>query len=93
MNKRGIAASASFGTLTMKFFIIAAALLISGAAQAFPLDPSASFAARFVSTVPVHGCHHTYAHDLLGWHRHGTHCETQRGLASRFKRNRQKIAL
>jgi hypothetical protein len=28
--------------------------------------------------IQVHGCHHQYAHDLTGWHRHDNNCRTPR---------------
>jgi hypothetical protein len=30
------------------------------------------------ASVQVHGCHHQYAHDLTGWHRHDNNCRTPR---------------
>ena len=77
----------------MRFLIIAVALLVTSAAQAFPFDHSVNQITRAVSIIPVHGCHQTYGRDLRGWHRHGKHCETQRGIAKRFKRNGQKTAI
>ena len=32
------------------------------------------------NAILVHGCHHYYAHDLSGWHRHDKACGTLRGL-------------
>jgi hypothetical protein len=29
-------------------------------------------------SIRVHGCHHQYAHDLTGWHRHDNNCRTPR---------------
>jgi hypothetical protein len=74
-------------------FVIALVGLIGGTAQATPLGLSRSLDSPSLSVLPVHGCHHTYAHDLQGWHRHGMHCEAQRGIVGRFKRNRHKVAI
>ena len=30
------------------------------------------------TSIQVHGCHHHYAHDLTGWHRHDNNCRTPR---------------
>jgi hypothetical protein len=35
------------------------------------------------TSVQVHGCHHYYAHDLSGWHRHDKECRTIRGVVGR----------
>src|SRR6266481_7650556 len=52
-------------------FAIALVGLIGGTAQATPLGLSRSLGSPSLSVLPIHGCHHTYAHDLQGWHRHG----------------------
>jgi hypothetical protein len=31
--------------------------------------------------IHVHGCHHQYADDLTGWHRHDNVCRILRGVA------------
>jgi len=31
------------------------------------------------NAVLVHGCHHYYAQDISGWHRHDKNCNTLRG--------------
>src|SRR5262249_32323214 len=36
--------------------------------------------------VQVHGCHHHYAHDMSGWHRHDKECRTLRGVVGRKNR-------
>ena len=36
--------------------------------------------------VQVHGCHHYYAHDMGGWHRHDKECRTLRGVVGRKSR-------
>lgn len=61
-------------------------------AQASPLGVSASLHAPAGPVIEIHGCHHTYQHDLQGWHRHGKHCEAQRGLV-RTKRSKQRVAI
>jgi hypothetical protein len=45
------------------------------AAFAMPLTLSAASS----NVVLVHGCHHYYAQDLSGWHRHDKNCNTLRG--------------
>jgi len=41
-------------------------------------------------SIKVHGCHHYYAHDLSGWHRHDKECRTLRGVVGRKSRNPTK---
>src|SRR5215470_17512452 len=36
--------------------------------------------------VRIHGCHHTYGHDVTGWHRHDKACRTLRGIVVRKNR-------
>jgi hypothetical protein len=31
--------------------------------------------------IRIHGCHHHYAHDVNGWHRHDKECRSLRGTA------------
>jgi len=38
----------------------------------------------------VHGCHHYYAHDISGWHRHDKECRTLRTVVGRKGRNPAK---
>jgi hypothetical protein len=38
-------------------------------------------------SVQVHGCHHYYAHDMSGWHRHDKECRTLRGVVGRKGRS------
>jgi len=40
--------------------------------------------------VQVHGCHHQYAQDISGWHRHDKECRTLRGVVGRKSRNPTK---
>jgi hypothetical protein len=40
--------------------------------------------------VQVHGCHHAYAHDVSGWHRHDKECRPLRGSVGRKSRNPAK---
>jgi hypothetical protein len=42
------------------------------------------------NTVQVHGCHHYYAHDISGWHRHDKECRTIRGVVGRKSRSPAK---
>jgi len=48
---------------------------IAAAAFAMPLAPAPSSS----DVVLIHGCHHYYAHDVSGWHRHDKNCNTLRG--------------
>jgi len=75
--------------------VVAVALvgLAAGAAQAAPAALARGLEGPVPSIVPVHGCHQTYAHDLRGWHRHGKHCEAQRGLVNRARHNKRKVAI
>jgi hypothetical protein len=41
-------------------------------------------------SVQVHGCHHQYAQDISGWHRHDKECRTLRGVVGRKSRNPAK---
>ena len=42
------------------------------------------------NAVEVHGCHHYYAQDMSGWHRHDKNCDALRGLVSHKSRNPAK---
>jgi len=39
------------------------------------------------NAIQVHGCHHYYAQDISGWHRHDQSCNTLRGVVGRKNRN------
>ena len=67
--------------------------VVAGIGQASPLGPSRGLHLPVLSALPVHGCHQSYVHDLKGWHRHGKHCEAQRGMVHRVKRSKQKVAI
>jgi hypothetical protein len=75
----------------MKFAIWLLAFTLTGAAagQSAPLGIAHVQLPPDASVTPVHGCHGGYAHDLRGWHRHGKHCEAQRGLV-RAKRDKKR---
>ena len=48
---------------------------------AMPLAPSPSSS----NVVLIHGCHHYYAQDISGWHRHDKNCNTLRGTEQQLK--------
>jgi hypothetical protein len=56
-----------------------------GVSLAMPVAPLA-----VPSSIKVHGCHHYYAHDISGWHRHDKECRTLRGVVVRKSRNPTK---
>jgi hypothetical protein len=69
------------------------AILVSGiilglvsACLAMPVAPPPDLP----KSVQVHGCHHDYAHDISGWHRHDKECRALRGVAGRKSRNPAK---
>ena len=69
-----------------------AAILASGiilgtvpASLAMPVAPLAPS-----NSIQIHGCHHYYAHDMSGWHRHDKDCGTLRSVVSRKRRNPAK---
>jgi hypothetical protein len=73
--------------------IMRAAILVLGiilgmvsASLAMPVAPLAGLP----NSVQVHGCHHYYAHDMSGWHRHDKACRTLRGVVGRKSRNPAK---
>jgi len=59
---------------------------MAAAAFAMPLAPAPGSS----SVVRVHGCHHYYAQDMSGWHRHDKNCSTLRGTVSHKNRNSAK---
>src|SRR6266581_7571329 len=74
-------------------FVMRAAILASGiilglasASTAMPL----AFLPTSPNTLQAHGCHHYYAHDMSGWHRHDKECRTLRGTVGRKSRNPAK---
>jgi hypothetical protein len=56
--------------------------LVSAAMAAAMAMPTAS-PAVLSNTIRIHGCHHYYAHDLSGWHRHDKACGTLKGLVGK----------
>src|SRR5947209_10051716 len=71
-----------------QLWLLSIVTLSASAVQAMPLGaPAAPIAA-----IAVHGCHGHYSHDTKGWHRHGKHCETQRGLV-RAKHGKKRAFL
>jgi len=65
--------------------VILAIGLVLGSVPACLAMPVAS-PPMLAITIQVHGCHHHYAHDLTGWHRHANDCQTLRGVVSRKNR-------
>jgi hypothetical protein len=61
-------------------------LALVSASLAMPLAPLPDLP----KSVQVHGCHHQYAHDMSGWHRHDKECRTLRGVVGRKSRNPAK---
>ena len=55
---------------------------ILGLASASMAMPLASLP-TLSNTLQAHGCHHYYAHDTSGWHRHNKECRTIRGTVGR----------
>jgi hypothetical protein len=60
------------GEIVMHTAILTFAFVMGMAAVAIamPLTPSAGSS----NVVLVHGCHHYYAQDISGWHRHDKNC-------------------
>jgi len=66
--------------------VLVIAVSLCSPARALPLAPP-----PLVSTaIQVHGCHHYYAQDLSGWHRHDKDCRTLRGVVGRKSRSPDK---
>jgi hypothetical protein len=65
------------GEIVMRTAILTFAFVMGVAAAAFamPVAPSAGSS----NVVLIHGCHHYYAQDISGWHRHDKNCNTLRG--------------
>ena len=40
-----------------------------------------------LNSVQIHGCHHHYAQDASGWHRHDKDCRSLHGLGARKNRS------
>jgi len=60
----------------MRSAIVALALVLCSipSCLAMPMAPLPTLR----NSIQVHGCHHQYAHDLTGWHRHDNNCRTPR---------------
>lgn len=72
----------------MRVAIVASgiALLLTSASVAMPIAPWSIPP----NAIFVHGCHHYYAHDLTGWHRHDRGCSTLRGVVRGKNQNPAK---
>jgi len=68
----------------MRATLLASAIGIGSVsvAMAFPV----AFQPAVAEAVRIHGCHHTYGHDVTGWHRHDKACRTLRGIVVRKNR-------
>ena len=72
----------------MRVAILVLGMVVSlgSAALASPLAPLPLVS----TTIQVHGCHHYYAQDLSGWHRHDKDCRMLRGAVGRKSRGQEK---
>ena len=70
---------AAISALGLSLGLACLGLACLGLASAAIAMPTASPPARS-NAILAHGCHHYYAHDLSGWHRHDKACGTLRGL-------------
>jgi hypothetical protein len=72
----------------MRAAILVLGIVVSlgSTALALPLAPPPLVS----TTIQVHGCHHYYAQDLGGWHRHDKDCRTLRGVVGRKSRGQEK---
>ena len=65
---------AAMSALGLSLGLVSAAMAVPAMAMPAASPPVLSH------TILTHGCHHYYAHDLSGWHRHDKACGTLRGL-------------
>jgi len=72
----------------MRTLILTLGFVLGMAAAAFAMPLAAAPGSS--SVVRVHGCHHYYAQDMSGWHRHDKNCSTLRGIVSHKNRNSAK---
>ena len=72
----------------MRAAVLALAIILGlvSAPLAMPVAPLP----ELPNSVQVHGCHHYYAQDMSGWHRHDKECRTLRGVVGRKSRNPAK---
>ena len=72
----------------MRAAILASGIILGlvSASLAVPVAPLPDLP----KSLQVHGCHHHYAHDISGWHRHDKECRTLRGVVGRKSRNPAK---
>jgi hypothetical protein len=80
-------------SLNEKEIVMRAAILASGiilglvsASMAMPMAPLASLP----NSIQIHGCHHYYAHNMSGWHRHDKECRWLQGMVGRKSRHPAK---
>jgi hypothetical protein len=72
----------------MRVAILVLGIVVSLASTALALPVTRPPAVS--ATIQVHGCHHYYAQDLSGWHRHDKDCRTLRGVVGRKSRGQEK---
>ena len=74
--------------IIMRAAIVASGIILGLVLQslAMPVAPLPDLP----KSVQVHGCHHYYAHDMSGWHRHDKECRTLRGVVGRKGRSPAK---
>jgi len=74
--------------IAMRAAILASGIILGlvSASLAMPVAPPPDLP----KSVQVHGCHHYYAQDISGWHRHDKECRSLRGVVGRKSRTPAK---
>ncbi len=72
----------------MRAAILASGIVLAlvSTSTAMPVTPLPTL----FGALQVHGCHHNYAHDMSGWHRHDKECRPLRGTVGRKSRSPAK---
>ena len=72
----------------MRATILAAGIILGlvPVSMAMPVAPVAPAS----NAIQIHGCHHYYAQDMSGWHRHDKGCSTLRGMVGSKSRTPTK---
>src|SRR5262249_39722049 len=84
----GVVSASRKTEITMRAAILASGIIL-GLVSASVAMPMATLP-DLPKSVQVHGCHHHYAQDISGWHRHDKGCRTLRGVVGRKSRNPAK---
>jgi hypothetical protein len=63
----------------MRTAILTLGFVLGMAAVAYAMPPATP--ASSSNVLLVHGCHHYYAQDMSGWHRHDKNCNRVRTLS------------